>query len=64
VSNSSKVSRRQFLARAPIAVAAGAAFPLILPSPTPTGSPDFCMVLANHWSYTGIGWSWGLKSCA
>jgi hypothetical protein len=64
VSNSSKVSRRQFLARAPIAVAAGAAFPLILPSPTPTGSPDFCMVLANHWSYTGIEWSWGLKSSA
>jgi alpha-mannosidase len=26
--------------------------------------PDFCMFLANHWSYTGIGWSSGLKSCA
>lgn len=24
--------------------------------------PDFCMFLANHWSYTGIGWSSGLAS--
>ena len=64
VSNSSKVSRRQFLTRTPLAVAVGAAFPLIIPSPIPTGSPDFCMVLANHWSYTGIGWQSGLKSCA
>lgn len=28
-----------------------------------TAKPDFCMFLANHWSYTGIGWSSGLKSC-
>jgi len=27
------------------------------------GNPDFCMFLANHWSYTGIGWSSGLISC-
>ena len=62
--HSSKVSRRQFLARAPLAVALGAAFPGLAPSATPAGSPDFCVVLADHWSYTGIGWSWGLKSCA
>ncbi|MDD2764791.1 MAG: glycoside hydrolase family 38 C-terminal domain-containing protein, partial [Opitutaceae bacterium] len=24
--------------------------------------PDFCMFLGNHWSYTGVGWSYGLKS--
>ena len=33
-------------------------------SPVPADSPDFCVFLANHWSYTGIGWSSGLKSCA
>lgn len=27
------------------------------------GNPDFCMFLANHWSYIGIGWSSGLISC-
>ena len=64
MSNSPKVSRRQFLARAPLAAVAGAAFPLMLPARTPDGSPDFCMVLADHWSYTGIGWQSGLKSCA
>ncbi|NQU41613.1 MAG: hypothetical protein HQ523_16840 [Lentisphaerae bacterium] len=26
--------------------------------------PDLCMALANHWSYTGIGWQLGLESCA
>lgn len=26
--------------------------------------PDFCLTLLNHWSYTGIGWSLGLESCA
>jgi hypothetical protein len=26
--------------------------------------PDLCVLLADHWSYTGIGWSYGLKSCA
>ncbi|MDD2764789.1 MAG: glycoside hydrolase family 38 C-terminal domain-containing protein [Opitutaceae bacterium] len=25
--------------------------------------PDFCMFLANHWTYSDIGWSYGLKSC-
>ncbi|MDD5708713.1 MAG: hypothetical protein PHR35_22595 [Kiritimatiellae bacterium] len=29
----------------------------------PAPKPDFCMFLANHWSYTGIGWNSGLKSC-
>ncbi|MDD5705645.1 MAG: glycosyl hydrolase-related protein [Kiritimatiellae bacterium] len=28
------------------------------------GRPDFCLTLANHWSYTGIGWQLGLESCA
>src|SRR5690242_3377691 len=32
-------------------------------SAAPTNQPDFCLVLANHWSYTGIGWSSGLQSC-
>ena len=64
MSHSSKLSRRQFLTRAPLAAAMGAAFPLVIPSPTPTGSPDFCMVLADHWTYSDIGLSWGLKSCA
>jgi alpha-mannosidase len=27
-------------------------------------APDFCLFLADHWSYTGIGWTSGLKSCA
>ncbi|MFA5057621.1 MAG: glycoside hydrolase family 38 C-terminal domain-containing protein [Opitutaceae bacterium] len=32
--------------------------------PAPAAAkPDFCMFLANHWSYTGVGWSYGLKSC-
>ncbi|MBS0630352.1 MAG: hypothetical protein JSS11_00430 [Verrucomicrobia bacterium] len=26
--------------------------------------PDFYLTLLNHWSYTGIGWSLGLESCA
>ncbi len=25
--------------------------------------PDLCVFLGNHWSYTGVGWSYGLKSC-
>lgn len=64
MSDSSNVSRRQFLTRAPLAVAMGAAFPSLSASPTPSGSPDFCMVLADHWTYSDIGLSWGLKTCA
>ena len=64
MSNSSNVSRRQFLARAPLTAAVGAAFPALIAAAKPHDSPDFCMVLADHWSYTGIGWSSGLKSCA
>ena len=64
MSYSSKVSRRQFLTRGPLAVAMGAAFPGLTSSATRAGSPEFCLTLADHWSYTGIGWSWGLKSCA
>lgn len=26
--------------------------------------PKLCLTLLNHWSYTGIGWSLGLESCA
>jgi hypothetical protein len=26
--------------------------------------PDLCVFLANHWSFTGIGWQMGLESCA
>lgn len=29
-----------------------------------TEKPDLCLTLANHWSYTGIGWQLGLESCA
>lgn len=25
--------------------------------------PDLCVFLGNHWSYTGVGWSYGLESC-
>src|SRR5579859_8098537 len=64
MSHSSKVSRRQFLTRASLAGALGAAFPCLAASAIPTGPSDFCLFLADHWSYTGIGWSWGLKSCA
>ena len=28
----------------------------------PATAPEFCLLLANHWSYTGVGWSKGLKS--
>ncbi len=33
---------------------------------TSTTSPavDLCFALTNHWSYTGIGWTLGLESCA
>jgi len=64
VTHFSKVSRRQFLTRAPLALAATTVFAPTIPSVTPAGSPDFCMVLADHWSYTGIGWQVGLKTCA
>lgn len=56
MSDSLSLSRRQFLARAPFAIAAGALSPTVVASPTPTGPPDFCVFLADHWSYTGIGW--------
>ncbi len=26
--------------------------------------PELCVCLANHWSFTGIGWQMGLESCA
>ena len=42
----------------------GAAFPALASSAATTEPPDFCLFLADHWSYVGIGWSWGLKSCA
>ena len=64
MSDSLSLSRRQFLARAPFAIAAGALSPTVVASPTPTGPPDFCVFLADHWSYTGIGWQMGLKTCA
>ncbi len=35
-----------------------------LPTRSQTGTADFCVALANHWSYTGIGWQLGLESCA
>jgi alpha-mannosidase len=25
--------------------------------------PDFAVTLANHWSYIGIGWTYGIESC-
>ena len=61
---SSKVFRRQFLKRAPVATALGVAFPGLTDSRTPAGAPDFCVVLADDWTYCDIGLSWGLKSCA
>ena len=61
---SSRVSRRQFLKHAPLATALGVAFPGLTAARTPTGVPDFCMVLADHWTYLDIGLSWGLKSCS
>ncbi|MCC6579573.1 MAG: hypothetical protein IT440_03970 [Phycisphaeraceae bacterium] len=30
---------------------------------TPANDAELCFVLANHWSYTGIGWSLGWESC-
>lgn len=32
--------------------------------PSAPNRPDLCVFLGNHWSYTGVGWSYGLKSCA
>lgn len=26
-------------------------------------SAEYYLILANHWSYTGIGWQLGLESC-
>lgn len=28
-----------------------------------TIKPDFAVTLANHWSYIGIGWTYGIESC-
>jgi len=25
--------------------------------------PDYALVLCNHWSYIGIGWTYGIESC-
>ncbi len=60
----SKVSRRQFLKHAPLTAAIAAATPGLISASQSTAAPDFCLFLGDHWSYTGIGWSWGLKSCA
>lgn len=61
-----RLSRRSVL-RLGLAAVAG----VILAWPGPSGASlgadapaEICVTLSNHWSYTGIGWSSGLKTCA
>ena len=60
-------SRRIFLARIPLAVTAGAALPRQAVAARPPGAPvapELCLLLTNHWSYTGIGWQMGVSTVA
>ena len=62
---SKTLSRRGFLG-AGVAGAAGAAlaWPGLSGELSAVDSPQgVCVVVCNHWSYTGIGWQLGIESC-
>lgn len=59
----SHLSRRDFL-HAGVAGSAGAILVWPGSSRAADAPQDFCATICDHWSYTGIGWSSGLETCA